>query len=222
MGFPPPTPIKTYLNTLEMQTFKRDAHWRGNAVVVHSCWSMCNEVLWDKGEVQGEAWAEKMRLVACWGLTLPDSFRSFDTTDWCLILIKCCFSVVTVCWDGVRLCLLLWKQSWLLEIWGGSQYWVQQRLLRGSHPALWWRWQDHPLWQWVCPVPITVENTGTFGPGEQACLPFLPSIYSFIYLALLTKHLLQVRHWPDPGDTALRKKSQPLPSGRENIHLTSN
>lgn len=97
-----------------------------------------------------------------------------------LTLTKYCFSVVAVCWDGVRLCLLLWKQSGLLEVWGGSQYWVQQRLLRGSNSALWWRWPDHPLWQWVCLVPVTVEDTGTLELGEQVC-PLLLSMYLLFY-----------------------------------------
>lgn len=132
----------------------------------------------------------------------------FSWHSW-LTLTKSCFSIVAVCWDGVRLCLLLWKQSGLLEVWGGSQYWVQQRLLRGSNPALWWRWPDHPLWQWVCLVPVTVEDTGTLGPGEQACPPLL-SMYYFIHLVILVKHLLQARHWPDPAIQRWTRRLSPV------------
>lgn len=105
-----------------------------------------------------------------------------------LTLSKSCFSIVAVCWHGVRLCLLLWKQSGLLEVWGGSQYWVQQRLLRGSNSALWWRWPDHPLWQWVCLVPVTVEDTGTVGPGDKPAPRFFPCIILFTWRYLISTY----------------------------------
>lgn len=55
-----------------------------------------------------EGWAGKVRLVACWGPTLPGSFRSLDPL---VDAYQVPFSVVAVRWDGVRLRLLLWKQS---------------------------------------------------------------------------------------------------------------
>lgn len=71
------------------------------------------------------------------------------------------------------------------------------------------------------------KDAETFVPEERpAQPPSLPSIHSFIrsfiHTEILMKHLWQARPWPDPGDTALTRKTQPLPSGREDRHLTSN
>lgn len=169
---------------------------------------MCNEVLWvrqGRGPREGGA---GRRGCCLWG-------ADPDTLEW---LTKCCFSIVAVCRNGVRLCLLLWERPWLLEVWGSRQYRVQQCLLWGSHPALWWRWQDHPLWQWVCPVPIT-QDTGPLCQGTN--LPTLPAFRSFIHLATLIKPLPQARYWPDPGDKTL-SKTQALPSRKEGGCLKSN
>lgn len=105
-----------------------------------------------------------------------------------LTLTESCFSVVAVCWDGVRLCLLLWKQSGLLEVWGGRQYWVQQRLLRGSNPALRWRWPDHPLWQWVCLCLSLLKTQEPLGQGNKPAPHFFPSIILFTWWYLLSTY----------------------------------